>query len=179
MAEDSNDSSSSTSTSSGTGKSSGTSISSGSSTSTSTSCGSSDKDSNIITISRRGSFDLAEARALLPIIRRITKEFSQAVESRMAQIEAMDPTSPKISVMEEQINELIHQWHAKIRKLGAEPKGLWLVDFDSGIGYFCWKYPEPELNHWHSYEDGFAKRLKIVAGPAVAASAADPSTAVQ
>jgi hypothetical protein len=140
-------------------------------------------ENNVITISRRGTFELREARALIPVIRRITKEFSHVVESKMAQLEAMDPahTTPLV-VLEEQINQMIAQWHAKIRKLGAEPKGLWLVDFDCGNGYFCWKFPETELNHWHSYEDGFAKRQKLAPAPAAEANGAgeiDPSAAAQ
>jgi len=25
---------------------------------------------------------------------------------------------------------------------GLEVKGLWLVDFDNGSGYYCWRYPK-------------------------------------
>ena len=43
----------------------------------------------------------------------------------------------------------------------SEIKGLWLVDFDSGAGYYCWKYPEPSLDYFHGYEEGFAGRLPL------------------
>ena len=46
--------------------------------------------------------------------------------------------------------------------MGLEVKGLWLVDFDNGEGYYCWKYPESVVCHYHGYEDGFAGRMKIV-----------------
>ena len=36
------------------------------------------------------------------------------------------------------------------------------VDFDSGEGYYCWRYPEAAVQHYHGYEDGFAGRMKIV-----------------
>ena len=40
-------------------------------------------------------------------------------------------------------------------------KGLWLVDFDSGDGYWCWAYPEDDLGYWHSYEGGFGARVPL------------------
>ena len=46
--------------------------------------------------------------------------------------------------------------------LGIVVKGLWLVDFDNGEGYYCWKYPEPAIRHYHGYDEGFAGRMKIV-----------------
>ena len=36
-----------------------------------------------------------------------------------------------------------------------------LVDWDAGDGYFCWRYPEPALAHFHGYEEGFAGRVPI------------------
>ena len=46
--------------------------------------------------------------------------------------------------------------------MGLEAKGLWLVDFDNGEGYYCWQHPEASLSHYHGYEEGFAGRMKIV-----------------
>ena len=57
--------------------------------------------------------------------------------------------------------EVVQEWADELRTLGLEIKGLWLVDFDSGAGYYCWKYPEQSLNHFHSYEEGFAGRLPL------------------
>ena len=31
---------------------------------------------------------------------------------------------------------------------GLEVKGLWLVDFDNGSGYYCWQYPEEGLQFY-------------------------------
>ena len=33
---------------------------------------------------------------------------------------------------------------------------MFLVDFDNGEGYYCWKWPEREVDHFHGYEEGFA-----------------------
>jgi hypothetical protein len=40
-------------------------------------------------------------------------------------------------------------------------KGLWLVDFDNGSGYYCWRYPELRLEYYHSYDGGFGSRMRI------------------
>ncbi len=45
--------------------------------------------------------------------------------------------------------------------LGVEVKGLWLVDFDNGSGYYCWRWPERELAFFHGYDEGFAGRTRI------------------
>jgi len=45
--------------------------------------------------------------------------------------------------------------------LGLEVKGLWLVDFDNGSGYFCWTWPEEGLEYFHGYEEGFEGRTRI------------------
>jgi hypothetical protein len=46
-------------------------------------------------------------------------------------------------------------------EMGIEVKGLWLIDFDNGSGYYCWRYPEESLQFYHSYEDGFRGRMRI------------------
>lgn len=119
-------------------------------------------DVEIISISRRAVFDLKEARRVLPVIRRVTQELSGQVEILLTRLEGV-PTSQMATIceLENKVNEIISQWHEKIRKLGAHPKGLWLVDFDFGEGYYCWKYPEPEIMHWHGYNDRFTGRKMI------------------
>ena len=116
----------------------------------------------VIPINRSGVFTLPQAREVLPVVRKITQDFSVRVESLIARLEAMNPNEIEaINVLEDEVNELIKAWHAKVKKLGAKPKGLWLVDFDSGDGFYCWKYPEKELLYWHAYDDGFSGRKLI------------------
>lgn len=119
-------------------------------------------DRDVVTINRAGIFSLEQARAVLPIIRRITQEFSVNVEALMARLESVNLTQTEtITRLECEVNDLIKLWNEKVKKLGARPKGLWLVDFDSGDGYFCWKHPESDLAYWHSYEDGFTGRRPV------------------
>jgi len=117
---------------------------------------------HLISINRRGVFSLEQVRQILPIIRRITEEISEKVDNHITEIEATPNSQKKvIATLEEQINELIHLWNEKIKKLGAIPKGLWLVDFDFGRGYYCWKYPETDVVHWHTRDEGYSNRRPL------------------
>lgn len=59
------------------------------------------------------------------------------------------------------VEQVIARWAREMEALGLEVKGLWLVDFDSGSGFFCWRWPEPELAYFHGYDEGFAGRTRI------------------
>lgn len=111
-------------------------------------------------------FSLEEARGILPIIQKITEEASQKVRSGLALLEAIkDRDAARAKDLEESINSTVSGWQAKIEKLGAEAKGVWLVDFDCGTGYYCWKFPEPSVEHFHNYSEGFQARVKILPAP--------------
>ena len=117
----------------------------------------------VVEIHRRSVFTLAEACEVLPIVFRITKTYSEKVASQIERLNSLteeqkaDQTAP----LEEQINQMVQEWQGKVSKLGAHPKGLWIADFDAGDGYFCWKFPERTIEYWHSYDDGFTKRLHV------------------
>jgi gamma-glutamylcysteine synthetase len=84
------------------------------------------EDRGMITINRRGVFSLEEARRILPVVRRITLEFSAKVELLIARLETLQLNQTEtICALEKQVNELIQSWNDKIRKLGADPRGLW------------------------------------------------------
>ncbi len=107
-------------------------------------------------------FSLEKANELLPIIRRICQQYSTVVDRLVHQLSHQGHKDrDKIEEIEESIEHNIQAWNRKIKQLGVHPKGLWIVDFDSGDGYFCWKYPEPIILYWHGYNDGFSKRISI------------------
>lgn len=117
---------------------------------------------NVVEINRKRIFNLQEARALLPLIYRMTEESSREVRLLLNRIEALaDKAHPTALRVEDEINAIIDRWQIKMEKLGAEPKGLWMADFDNGEGYYCWKFPENEINHWHGYQDGFSGRIVV------------------
>jgi hypothetical protein len=97
-------------------------------------------------------FSYDEAAALLPAVREATDGAFRRVESLAASAE------PKAR---EQADAIVQEWARGMLARGLEVKGLWLVDFDNGSGYYCWRYPEPGLQFYHSYEDGFGGRMRI------------------
>ncbi len=72
---------------------------------------------------------------------------------------------PEREEIEQIIRMVINDWAEVIRGFGAEPKGLWLVDFESGEDfYYCWQYPEEQIAFMHTREAGFAGREPIAHG---------------
>ena len=103
-------------------------------------------------LSERKIFSYAEAAALLPEVQRLTAYAFQKVE---------DLREGAGAVARAEVEAIVEAWAQAVRGRGIEVKGLWLVDFDNGSGYYCWRYPEDGLNYYHSYEDGFNGRMRI------------------
>lgn len=105
-------------------------------------------------------FTYEEANDLLPEIIQITE---RAVE-QAAELLGKAPFEEPLEVEEDKVGELrevLSDWAEQVLELGVEVKGLWLVDFDTGGGYYCWRYPEPALEYFHTYEEGFSGRVAI------------------
>ncbi len=118
--------------------------------------------SNLVELNRQKIFTYSDAQCLLPVIFRITRQQSERVEAHIQRIESLGSNQDKlINGIEAEINSEVQSWQEKLKKLGAQPKGLWVADFDSGDGYFCWKYPETKIEFWHRYADGFSGRIPI------------------
>lgn len=117
---------------------------------------------NLVEINRKKSFTLQQAESLLPLVYRLSEESSDEVSTHLNRLKAYpDKMHPIAIEIEASINAIIQKWQSKMEKLGAEPKGLWMADFDNGEGYYCWKFPENEIKFWHGYQDGFSGRILI------------------
>jgi hypothetical protein len=106
-------------------------------------------------------WSLDEARKALPRILRMTQRAFQ--ESSTLANEISQRILPE-NIMEEKEGELqavLSEWAIRIMRLGAEVKGLWLIDFDNGKGYYCWRFGEDDILFEHSYESGFFGRRPI------------------
>lgn len=107
-------------------------------------------------------FTYEEAKELLPLVYRITQASFLEVQDTLNFLDRLSPkTDADVQRLESEINEGIRRWQTKMEKLGLHPNGMWVADFDSGDGYYCWKYPEHEIKFWHGYKDGFAGRVLI------------------
>src|SRR5689334_13728780 len=94
-------------------------------------------------------FTFDEARRLVSRVREYTQESIDRIGAAHAEIEVADEESGAEHGFESTAAEILGEWAEKIRALGIEVKGPWLVDFDSGSGYFCWKWPEESLDFFH------------------------------
>jgi hypothetical protein len=112
--------------------------------------------------SQRRTFTLDDARQLLPLVRQMTAEAVGRAEVLTAQLEELPESDPDHTRLVAELDLVVENWAQRVRALDVEVKGLWLVDFDNGHGYYCWRYPEELVSHYHSYDDGFAGRMKIV-----------------
>lgn len=107
-------------------------------------------------------FTFEEAQALIEEVREKTVFSNERLVALRAQVESLQGGSKRATKLNEWINTVINQWAQEIMELGALPKGLWTVDFDSGDGYYyCWALNEPNLAYFHLYEEGFAGRKPL------------------
>lgn len=100
--------------------------------------------SEVFELKKNKTFTLQEARGILPLVKKITQEAVEQTEEG------------------QEMPLIAEKWSEKILKLGCEPKGLWMVDFDNGQGFYCWHYPEEDVDFFHSYQDGFNGRTPIL-----------------
>lgn len=106
-------------------------------------------------------FSLREAEELFPLVRSITDAAWHELEPVRHRLEAMVPTNPRIREVEREYEAIVKRWMAKMSRLGLVVKGLWLVDFDTGDGYLCWKFPELRIGHYHNYHEGYTARRPL------------------
>jgi hypothetical protein len=106
-------------------------------------------------------FSLTEAHALLPQVKHLTADAVRRAESLAGQLQGLPDDNPEAISLAASLRAVVAEWVEEVRALGLEAKGLWLVDFDNGEGYYCWSYPEPAITHYHGYDEGFAGRIRI------------------
>ncbi len=118
------------------------------------------------------TFTLAEARSLLPKLRRllprVTSEREAILDLRIemdavrekAELNSGSPFGPAYLSHLTAFTEAVEE----VQSLGVQIKDFrtGLVDFpferDGRIVFLCWKLDEDEINFWHEMEAGFAGR---------------------
>jgi hypothetical protein len=106
-------------------------------------------------------FSYDEALATFPVIRDLTAAAVRQVEALFNRVQSRDEMRARQEELDTAYQRIVEAWAEEVRSVGCEVKGLWLVDWDSGDGYYCWRYPEATVSHFHGYEDGFASRMPI------------------
>ncbi len=119
-------------------------------------------------MSETRAWTLATARAIIDDVRSRTALAVESVDGLMEKREALleklpenAKTSDELTAVEREIDQRVSRWAREMEALGVEVKRPWLVDFDNGSGYFCWRWPEEQLEFFHGYDEGFEGRLRI------------------
>lgn len=102
---------------------------------------------------------LEGARTVLADVRERT---ARAVEEAEALVQARrrSPRARRAEI-DRRIQAIVSRWARQMEALGVEVKGAWRVGFDNGSGFYCWRWPEAELDWFRDYEDGFEDRQRI------------------
>ncbi len=104
---------------------------------------------------------LDAARQVLSDVYTRTERAVRESDRLVAERDAAPVGAPQREALDERIQAVVHRWAREMEALGLEVKGLWLVDFDNGSGYYCWRWPERALEHYHGYDEGFDRRIRI------------------
>jgi hypothetical protein len=108
------------------------------------------------------SWSLTTAREMVSEVRRLTAAAVEAVDALEARRGDLGPGDDAARVaLEQELARAVAGWVRAMEALGVEVKGRWLVDFDNGRGYYCWRWPEEQLEYFHGYDEGFAGRVRI------------------
>lgn len=106
-------------------------------------------------------FDLEAVHRLLPSVQTLTAGAAERADEVVSKAQRFEERDPRRSMLEHTLRDIVEEWAHRIAEMGAEAKGLWLVDFDNGTGYWCWKHPEPSIEYCHAYEEDFSRRRLI------------------
>jgi hypothetical protein len=106
-------------------------------------------------------FSYDEAVNTFPVVRDLTAAAVRQVEALLNSVASRDELDSRQDELEAARERIVRAWAQQVSTLGCEVKGVWLVDWDSGDGYFCWRFPEQALSFFHTYDEGFAGRLPI------------------
>jgi hypothetical protein len=143
------------------------------------------------------SFTVAEANAMLPLVRAIVDDivrlFNEVAErrerldrirqSRGQRREDDNPYNEELQQVEDDLEkdiDRLNEFGDELRRLGLELKdpAVGLVDFPTQIegrdAYLCWKLGEGDIAYWHELDAGFAGRQSLLAGSLSSDKLEDP-----
>ena len=107
-------------------------------------------------------FSLREAEAVFPLVRVITAQAYDELAPVLDAMRASVENRAALTRYEGDYEAIVQRWINKMERLGVVVSGLWLIDFDTGDGYVCWRYPETALGFYHGHDQGFGQRRPLL-----------------
>lgn len=107
------------------------------------------------------TFTYREALETFPAVQALTTRAIRRIEALVNRLKSREEMEGRKGELERACQQIVDEWTEEMGRLGCEVKGLWLVDWNCGDGYYCWKYPEETLGHFHGYDEGFEGRVPI------------------
>lgn len=106
-------------------------------------------------------FTLTQANRAVPEVARLTASVQARIEElRDTYDDAADDAERRL---ERETRGALSEWEEAILELGAEPKGIFTVDFrspDPNV-LWCWTVDEPEISHRHFTWESFKDRVPL------------------
>jgi hypothetical protein len=106
-------------------------------------------------------FSYDEALSTFPLVRDLTTAAVRQIESLSNNLGSDDDLDSQRDELTDARERIVRTWAREVANIGCEVKGAWLVDWDSGDGYYCWRFPEQAIAYFHTYDEGFSGRLPI------------------
>ena len=107
-------------------------------------------------------FNLREAMDLLPLVRKITLAAQSQWQPERELLRNTLTCDPRLEARAAKYASIVQAWSDKIERLGPVVAGLWHVDFFTGDGFLCWRYPEIQIAYFHEMEQGIKGRQAII-----------------
>lgn len=104
-------------------------------------------------------FTLEEANRVLPMIEEVTEH----TRDRLQTLKLEEGEELEGSELQQRAREILNAWARIVLDLGAQPKGIFTVDFrspDPNV-LWCWAPGEREISHRHFVWESFKDRLPI------------------
>jgi hypothetical protein len=135
---------------------------------------------------KRKHFTVAEANAMLPLLRSILRDVTDLARSLQERQQSLSRVHAKAGgkgcdVYQEEVDqanaalerdqERMREFETELKNLGVELKDYFtgLIDFyslrDGREIFLCWRLGEAEVAHWHELEAGFAGRQRLTSEP--------------
>lgn len=109
-------------------------------------------------------FTLEQANGAVPEVARVTAHVQERLDDLRQAYDEEDPEAGR--TLEAETRALLTSWQEAILELGADPKGIFTVDFrspDPNV-LWCWTVSEAEILHHHFTWESFKDRVSIETG---------------